>query len=156
MFCPNCGKDCGEFKFCPECGTQLCLKETKVAERKEKIVFPKPPVGRYKHPNGYLEVGQYSLIICRKPFFKEYKREIPFNEIVRVSFSDGRFTAGGFLCIRDKWNKGIPMVTVAKMAYWDKSSVWFPSVSGSLFYPIYEFLQECVRINNAAEKNKPI
>ena len=23
MFCPNCGKDCGEFKFCPECGQEL-------------------------------------------------------------------------------------------------------------------------------------
>ena len=23
MFCPNCGKDCGEFKFCPECGRVL-------------------------------------------------------------------------------------------------------------------------------------
>ena len=23
MFCPNCGKDCGDGKFCSECGTQL-------------------------------------------------------------------------------------------------------------------------------------
>ena len=23
MFCPNCGKDCGSAKFCPECGTKL-------------------------------------------------------------------------------------------------------------------------------------
>lgn len=23
MFCPNCGKDCGNAKFCPECGTNL-------------------------------------------------------------------------------------------------------------------------------------
>ena len=26
MFCPNCGKDCGEFKFCPECGQGLRMK----------------------------------------------------------------------------------------------------------------------------------
>ena len=23
MFCPNCGKDCGSAKFCPECGQKL-------------------------------------------------------------------------------------------------------------------------------------
>ena len=23
MFCPNCGTDCGEAKFCSECGTKL-------------------------------------------------------------------------------------------------------------------------------------
>ena len=29
MFCPNCGRDCGEFKFCPECGQELEEKTKK-------------------------------------------------------------------------------------------------------------------------------
>ena len=156
MFCPNCGKDCGEFKFCPECGTQLCLTESKTVEREKEIAFPNPPIGRYKCPDGYLEIGQKSLIICRRPFFKEQKCEIPFDEIARVSFSDGRFSLCGFLCVRDKWNRGIPMITVSDMAIYDRSSVYFPQSSGSVFHPVFEFLQRCVRINNAAEKNESI
>ena len=27
MFCPNCGNDCGSFKFCPECGARLSVQE---------------------------------------------------------------------------------------------------------------------------------
>ena len=37
MFCPNCGKDCGEFKFCPECGQELQedVATQTVADRKK-------------------------------------------------------------------------------------------------------------------------
>lgn len=155
MFCPNCGRDCGEFKFCPDCGTQVNFLESNNTEQKKKLIFPEPPIGRYKYTNGYLEIGQDSLTICSKPFFKERRRKsIPFNEIAAVSFSDGRLSTGGFLCIRDKWNRGVPMVTAANMAVLDRSSVYFPRSSGTDFYPVYEFLRKCAVLNNAAEKNR--
>ena len=35
MFCPNCGKDCGSAKFCPECGQKLQGKPEK--EQKSSV-----------------------------------------------------------------------------------------------------------------------
>ena len=30
MFCPKCGKDAGEYKFCPHCGTAMPVLEAAV------------------------------------------------------------------------------------------------------------------------------
>ena len=43
MFCPNCGKDCGDGKFCSECGTQLqqsAKKDTQQTEWKVGMACP--------------------------------------------------------------------------------------------------------------------
>ena len=39
MYCPNCGKDCGEFKFCPECGQELeeKTKEQSFEDKKKRL-----------------------------------------------------------------------------------------------------------------------
>jgi hypothetical protein len=38
MFCPNCGQDCGDAKFCSECGQNLrkCSKKPKTDPQKEQ------------------------------------------------------------------------------------------------------------------------
>lgn len=53
MFCTNCGKDCGDFKFCPNCGTQV----QSVADRESKqeawsVGMPCPYCGGMEIKNG--------------------------------------------------------------------------------------------------------
>ena len=189
MFCPNCGQDCGDAKFCTGCGTQLkqatenklqkaawtvgtpcpycggvglngncCAfcgvqlisEDTVEKETKKELKFPEPPIGKYTYGDGYLEISKDSVTIYQRPFpiFKARVLTIPFNEIAAVSFGDGQFDLAGFLCVRNFRNKSVPLITRASNAVSDRGSVHFRSTKSKEFYPVYEFLRQCAKINN--------
>ena len=37
MFCTNCGRDCADYRFCPDCGTQITGAQAAAEE-----TFPEP------------------------------------------------------------------------------------------------------------------
>ena len=86
LFCPNCGKDCGDAKFCSECG-QALRSTNEVAAMDAKI--PEPPVGIYEnHDRDYVEMDATSITFCRNPFLgKTTKRTIRYDQIEAVSFA---------------------------------------------------------------------
>ena len=42
MFCPNCGKDCGDAKFCSECGQKLQNTHEQVTASREYPPLKEP------------------------------------------------------------------------------------------------------------------
>lgn len=79
MFCHNCGKDCGEFRFCPYCGTQLQHKDNRQTDKKQAAGMPCPSCGGTVVENGHCAfcgnpVAQGDAIRAAKPILPE---EIP-------------------------------------------------------------------------------
>lgn len=48
MFCPNCGKDCGDAKFCSECGTSLKTTVSVPAALPNKTEFSNDMIQYYE------------------------------------------------------------------------------------------------------------
>ena len=64
MFCPNCGKDCGSAKFCPECGQKLQGKPEK--EQKSSVWsvgMPCPHCGGTRLDGNYCAFCGAQLIV---------------------------------------------------------------------------------------------
>ena len=119
-------------------------------ETKKELKFPEPPIGKYTYGDGYLEISKDSVTIYQRPLpiFKARVLTIPFNEIAAVSYGDGQFDLAGFLCVRNLRNKSVPVVTNARAACHDSGSVFFRQSKSNEFYPVYEFLRQCAKINN--------
>jgi len=78
MFCPNCGNDCGDAKFCSECGENLRNNQTQAVPEKNE----KPRSIYYANVNGQeinlLKVyGNYGYT---KRAFSHLKREYGISE----------------------------------------------------------------------------
>ncbi len=81
MFCPNCGTDCGEAKFCSECGTKLhrpnetnCTTRSDGADATESAVNLDIPVGKYDGTFGYVELRDADVFLHKKYSLKHLKR----------------------------------------------------------------------------------
>ena len=110
MFCPNCGKDCGEFKFCPECGTQVRLAESNDTVQKEHSVFPEPPITLKKVRWGTLEfLGDSMQVIIKLPKIPRKNLLISYDEILDVSYVPATKWLNGFLCVREWKERHIPI-----------------------------------------------
>ena len=161
MFCPSCGKDCGDAKFCSECGQNLRnvaignntesprLKDDEKANRKyAEAEYPEPPVGRYNnHDHDYIEIKKDSLIIYKKNFLqKPTSHEILYKKIRCVTYGD-LGVLGGFLSIRDNNNQSPPLIT-DKYAYADETSIPFSRYQSDDFQKVYDFLKICADMNS--------
>ena len=157
MFCPNCGKDCGEFKFCPECGTQLEAIRNGVTVGKKELKFPPPPIGKYKSADGeWVEITRDAISFYKKKYFgliySSTKTEaIPFTEIYRVSIVPPKGIKAGILCVRGGMNKYQALATEMTVARDDSTSVYFNSPRYNTFWRIYLFLKQCADIVNETE-----
>ena len=64
MFCHNCGKDCGDFKFCPHCGTQVKIDEAQTAvEAVWAVGKPCPQCGGTEISNGRCAFCGVQLVV---------------------------------------------------------------------------------------------
>lgn len=148
MFCPNCGKDCGEFKFCPECGTQVRLLESDDTDQKEKGVFPKPPFAMKKVRQGVLEFETDRVKLnVKPPKVKRREMQIPYNEIFDVSYVPATTWLNGFLCLREWKSQHIPLPMKFSEGKKRDSIIWFEKKENVIFYRAYEFLKQCAAIN---------
>ena len=165
MFCPNCGHDCGEFKFCPECGTQLRFLESNNTDQKKELVFPEPPIGVYRSGDNYIQIDQQSLKIYRRVPYRggmdlvvdrrPIQRVIKYSEIAAVSFIAPKNLKAGLLSIRDKSDRYTPLPTGEtrhQEYFYDSGTVFFAKVYSEKFYRVYLFLKQWAEIFNEAEK----
>lgn len=142
MFCPNCGKDCGDAKFCSECG-QALRSTNEVAAMDAKI--PEPPVGRYEGTFGYVELGQKAVTIHKKILFKTVEREIPYQDLVNIAYQKATGLGTGFLAIREKKDRLLPIATSQNAAS-DETALCFGSTANDAFYGIYQYLMNFVEL----------
>lgn len=148
MFCPNCGKDCGEFKFCPECGTRLCLVVSSVAKGEKENAFPELPLTKKRVRWGVLEFENDSMSVWVKlPMVPPIDVHIPYNEIFDVSYVPATFWLNGFLCVREWKERHIPI----PKSHWESTlgnvTTWLEEKDNDDFLRIYEFLKQCAAIN---------
>ena len=154
MFCPNCGKDCADSNFCPECGTQIRGLETKVVEKTRENTLSStianvgekwegssqiPTSGGYLGTNGSLVLFDSALSVCVNTLFKKIRTQIPYNQLTTVIYSrPGKQYASGALLLRGEGNKNIP---IPKNLMVDKCAILFPQEKDTLFYHIFYMLK---------------
>ena len=137
MFCPNCGKDCGDAKFCSECGRDL-RSTTELATIEPE--FPEPPIGRYESAIGYVEFGPETVTVHKKVLFQTIERRILYSEIYNAAYKKAVGLGLGYLAIREKKDSHIPLPTSMEAAG-DETTLSFGSGESDKFYELYLFLK---------------
>ena len=137
MFCPNCGKDCGDAKFCPECGQDLrSINEAAVREAK----IPEPPIGRYESAIGHIELETETVTVHKKILFRVVERKIRYSDVFNVAYKKATGLGLGYLAIREKKDRLIPLPTSMEAAS-DETTLSFGSGESNTFYALYQYLK---------------
>jgi hypothetical protein len=152
MFCPNCGKDCKDAKFCSECGTRLIVgAPIEYAENDSYEI----PIGIYSGYQGYIQLGKDSLVISNR----RCTTEIPYRELTAVRHVPGGL-GGGFFSVRYEKNKHLHLPESFNEALDDDTSIHTVMPRELVFYHICCFLytfvdqNECAAPAFAIEKKK--
>jgi hypothetical protein len=154
MFCPNCGKDCGDANFCSDCGTRLHQKQ-------ENENLPK----RTNTKNGsaniptnscyigirstYLDLSDHSVIVSPLQGYRS-RIEIPYDQLCTVIYlrpdSSGWIKRDGALLFRGENNKYVPVPDFRQIPT-DNSSVFFSADKDTLFYHVFQMLKSVAPSN---------
>ena len=104
MFCPNCGKDCGSAKFCPECGEKL--QQVAKKDAVWQVGMPCPNCGGTKlDGSNCLFCGAQLIVEVASEESKEEVFNVPFDQLVEVKYKR-ELNKFGNLCFRWKHNGG--------------------------------------------------
>lgn len=134
MFCPICGNDCEEYRFCSRCGTRIAdylieemQEEQKIQEdswQSEPIAevqletegSEKPsfdiPCGVYRCVNSSLALYERECVVSNQVgFFRQYETRIPYDKLTAVIYVR---EPSGFSRLLFRWegNKNIPIPNV--------------------------------------------
>ena len=118
-------------------------------------MFPNPPFKEKKVGTGFLRLGKSGVELSVKhPKVPRINVLIPYDEIFDATFVPATKLFKGFLCVREKENRHIPL----PRNRWERllrdtyiSFEWWDNV---VFYQAYEFLKQCVQINNKEKSNE--
>lgn len=156
MFCPNCGNNCGDARFCTACGTQLrdikvqeqqadksatnaACDHATVNQKKREGSTQIPTSGGYLGVSGSLVLFDSSLSVCVNSLFKKTRTQIPYNQLTTVIYArPQKQHANGVLLLRGESNKNIP---IPKNLIGDKSAISFSQEQDTLFYHIFWMLK---------------
>lgn len=109
MYCPNCGKDCGEFKFCPDCGTRMADYVIKEAQEQS-------------HPNCGKDCEDFSP--CQNGIGKS-KQSGYENKNTKKGTTDIP-TSGGYLGVCGSVVLSDSAVSVCVKSLFKKHRTWIP------------------------------
>ena len=136
MFCPNCGKDCGNGKFCAECGQRIDL-----SDNIEATGMMKPPIGRYEGVDGYIDLSFYTLTIHKKILSQTMESVLSLGDVKDVVFCQATDYESGYLAIRGKTDF-LPMPETEWDAVVDEAALTFDKETNNIFYTLYRFLNQ--------------
>lgn len=148
MFCPNCGHDCGEYRFCSQCGTQI--RDYTVTGAQNRVcqseqIAEKQPEGKNAKiaaelPCGVYEGAMSSLALYEREFavknqvslFKIIETTIPYNKLKTVIYVRG---SAGFSHLLFRWegNEKLPIPEVQRFKK-DPTTVTVSQKADLLFY----------------------
>lgn len=143
MFCPNCGNNCGDAKFCSNCGTALKAGPVHSVKMEEgNFDFP---YGSYRGFVSSLTLYDTYLEITRRPMLKKFTTKIPYSQLVAVQFHrqvDIKNNSA-YLIVRGEENKHIPIPNEAEL--WnEKTMIMTTPVTDVLFFHIFSALKAVV------------
>ena len=148
MFCPNCGHDCGEYRFCSQCGTQIM--DYTVTEAQNRVCHGDPiaekqpevkraeiavelPCGIYEGAMSSLALYERELVVKNQvSLFKIIETTIPYDKIKAVMYVRG---AAGFSHLLFRWegNENLPIPEVQRFRK-DPTTVTISQKADLLFY----------------------
>lgn len=150
MFCPKCGRNCGEDRFCMACGTQIPREMEKARDgANEAVELPKRPFRKngsakiptsigYHGRQGSVLLFESSVSICTGAANNKKRTVIPFSELTTAVFlrpSANGWRDGVFL-LRGKADQGDPIPDMGKMCH-DAAAVVVPLEKATLFYHLF-------------------
>ena len=138
MFCPNCGKDCGNGKFCTECGQRIDLSDDI-----EATGIMETPIGRYEGTDGYIELSFYTMTIHKEIFSQVVERTISYDNLLDVAFQQAIGDGFGYLAVREITDK-LPLVKTEMDAAVCETALIFDSKMNRGFCKAYSYLKQCV------------
>ncbi len=142
MFCPNCGRDCADFKFCPECGTQLSVHEVQKSKNTNKGSTEIPTSSGYLGIGSSLVLSDSAVSICVNSLFKKHRTWIPYDQLTTVIYVRPTLKpmTNGALLFRGESNKNVPIPKNGRFQG-DQSTVIVSLETDTLFYHIYHMLK---------------
>lgn len=163
MFCPNCGHDCGEYRFCSQCGTQVrndsTVKESVGGEgcifldttqipnvyknkNTKKGSTEIPTSGGYLGIAGSVVLSDSAVSVCVKRLFKKHRTWIPYDRLIAVVYKRPSLKSGknGALLFRGEANKHIPIPGEENIGG-DLAAVTVPPQKDLLFYHLFYMLR---------------
>ena len=150
MICPYCDSRVDvlpDNRSCPHCGAPLG------AAAQNKLQFPEPPLGVYKQTFGYMELQEHGVKFYENTWLADkINRIIPYDEIIEVAFEMAQNSKSGFLSVRGRQDKYLPIATTVWEAIQDPTSVIFGYKENERYNCAYEFLKQCADIANAARE----
>lgn len=155
MFCPNCGRNCGDDNFCASCGRRLKGNNQQATSSDAQSIgtVPQSASGQNASPDiptsiSYLGrrgvVLLYESAVSISTGSGEFKKriEIPFDQLVTVVYmrpsSNGWHD--GVLLLRGEANKSKPIPEIRHMAF-DDAAATIPLEKDILFYHVYCLLK---------------
>lgn len=153
MFCPNCGRNCGDDRFCADCGTRM--PNSADAEKQQDLgadlteITQKIPAGfpvkssYIGERRTYLDLNETTLTVSPTGGY-EHRVTIAYDQIKHVVFmgpeGSGWFARSGVLLFRGEQQSHIPVPAPEKMQL-DDIAVFFPAESAPIFYHVYYILK---------------
>lgn len=141
MFCPNCGKDCADFKFCPHCGGEMPTDTPKITDIKKSLTDI-PTSSGYLGVDGSVVLSDSAVSICVNRLFKKYRTWIPYDQMVAVVYLRPSYKprACGALLFRGENNKNVPIPDHRGITS-DKCAITVSADTDTLFYHIFCMLK---------------
>lgn len=85
MFCPNCGNNCADMKFCPICGTKV--PEVEPAKKEQEDSYEIPYQNMYiPDAFAHMHIAKSKVSITKKGIFRKVVTEIPYEKLRRVRY----------------------------------------------------------------------
>jgi len=85
MFCPNCGNDCADMKFCPMCGTKIPQVEAVKKEQEDSYEIPYREM-YISDARAHMHIARSFVSITKQGFFKKVETQIPYEKLRRVRY----------------------------------------------------------------------
>lgn len=155
MFCPNCGKDCGDDNFCSNCGVRLKgnYQQATSSDARSSGTLPNS-TGVQKAsadiPTSISYLGRRGVVLLYESAVSistgsgEFKKriEIPFDQLVTVIYMRPSSNGwnDGVLLLRGEANRDKPIPEIRHMAF-DDAAATIPLEKDILFYHVYHLLK---------------
>ena len=133
MFCPNCGEEYTDEKFCPACGHALLSTDISV--------IPSLFMGRYEAIDGYIELSYYTVTIHKNNDTRSTELNIVYEDIVDVVYQEPTEDGIGLLAIQHVDQTKPPARSGDNMICND-TSLLFEKQQRELFRIIYSYLSQ--------------
>ena len=142
MYCPNCGKDCGNSNFCSFCGASLHTNSS-TQEALHAFSFSKQEY-KLKGASGYIILLNDSLILRNNGDFFPKDIVIPYDQLTYIAYNRPKATLLSRGTIVFRWKSNNKPIPHGNARLWDKYSIQFGIYQDIVFYHVYRFLEALV------------